>query len=290
MAVSADYAASCFERVLAGRYRVHADGRSVALAATSRRFIGGALCADRADPCTAANSASHSSTTPSRTSSSIATCTVLPDTRQGRSKAGTTLPSCRSSARRRSSSRSLARLWSMARIASLVSIQGVQDQRSSHDDLADQSDVIRDFAEQTRHEATRGVLTPQDWIYTLHHGGFWYSSVLGKYRVFRLMDLEQVDGLVAHWRKLRPRVLTTLPSYLPMLASIGSLRRYGIEAITTNSEMSSREERSRYSQLFDAGARRIQFGRDRVHGDGMPGWEASRRRGRCLHGNRRCGQ
>ncbi|OXI94999.1 CoF synthetase [Burkholderia sp. AU33803] len=117
----------------------------------------------------------------------------------------------------------------------------------------DQSDVIRDFAEQTRflHEATRGVLTPQDWIYTLHHGGFWYSSVLGKYRVFRLMDLEQVDGLVAHWRKLRPRVLTTLPSYLPMLASIGSLRRYGIEAITTNSEMSSREERSRYSQLFD---------------------------------------
>ena len=65
------------------------------------------------------------------------------------------------------------------------------------------------------------------------------------------MDLEQVDGLVAHWRKLRPRVLTTLPSYLPMLASIGSLRRYGIEAITTNSEMSSREERSRYSQLFD---------------------------------------
>ncbi|MBR8127415.1 phenylacetate--CoA ligase family protein [Burkholderia ambifaria] len=117
----------------------------------------------------------------------------------------------------------------------------------------DQNDVIRDFAEQTRflHEATKGSLTPQDWIYTLHHGGFWYSSVLGKYRVFRLMDLEHVDGLVAHWRKLSPRILTTLPSYLPMLAAIGPLRPYGIEAVTTNSEMSCREERDRYSQLFD---------------------------------------
>ncbi|WP_157654773.1 phenylacetate--CoA ligase family protein [Burkholderia ubonensis] len=117
----------------------------------------------------------------------------------------------------------------------------------------DQSDVIRDFAEQTRflHEATMGSLTPQDWIYTLHHGGFWYSSILGRYRVFRLMDLEQVDGLVAHWLKLKPRVLTTLPSYLPMLATIGSLRRYGIGVVTTNSEMSSREERDRYSRLFD---------------------------------------
>ena len=117
----------------------------------------------------------------------------------------------------------------------------------------DQNDVIHDFAEQTRflHDATKGSLTPQDWIYTLHHGGFWYSSVLGKYRVFRLMDLEQVDGLVTHWRELRPRVLTTLPSYLPMLATIGSLRPYGIEAVTTNSEMSTREERDRYSRLFD---------------------------------------
>lgn len=117
----------------------------------------------------------------------------------------------------------------------------------------DQNDVIRDFAEQTRflHDATKGSLTPEDWIYTLHHGGFWYSSVLGKYRVFRLMDLESVEQLVAHWRKLRPRVLTTLPSYLPMLAPIGSLRPYGIEVVTTNSEMSSREERDRYSRLFD---------------------------------------
>lgn len=117
----------------------------------------------------------------------------------------------------------------------------------------DQNDVIHDFAEQTRflHDATKGALMPEDWIYTLHHGGFWYSSVLGKYRVFRLMDLGQVDGLLTHWRELRPRVLTTLPSYLPMLATIGSLRRYGIEAVTTNSETSTREERDRYSQLFD---------------------------------------
>lgn len=116
----------------------------------------------------------------------------------------------------------------------------------------DRSDVIRDFAEQVRFllQATQGALLSSDWIYTLHHGGFWYSSVLGQYRVFRLMDLKNIDALALHWGKLRPRVVTTLPSYFPALASLGSLRQFGISAVISNSEMSSPEERARYSKIF----------------------------------------
>lgn len=116
----------------------------------------------------------------------------------------------------------------------------------------DQNDVVRDFAEQMRflHAATENRLQAQDWLYTLHHGGFWYSSVLGKYRVFRVMDVDDVPALAQHWQQLRPRIVTTLPSYLPMLAPLGALTRFGIEVVITNSEMSSRTERQHYSRLF----------------------------------------
>ncbi|MEQ1967930.1 hypothetical protein ABLA30_13060 [Xenorhabdus nematophila] len=118
----------------------------------------------------------------------------------------------------------------------------------------DQQDVIRDFAEQIRflHFASDGRLHPQDWIYTLHHGGFWYSSVLSQYRVFRLMDIKATDvpDLARHLQWMRPALLTTLPSYLTYLAELGPLEKYGIRALTTNSEMSSPSERHRFSRLF----------------------------------------
>ncbi|GGB11288.1 capK domain protein [Brucella endophytica] len=116
----------------------------------------------------------------------------------------------------------------------------------------DSQDVIRDFAEQLRflHDASDGHLRGDDWIYTLHHGGFWYSSALGQYRVFRLMDLQKTDlsDLAHHLQLLQPVVLTTLPSYLPVLAELGPLTRFGVRALTTNSEMSSPAERQRYSR------------------------------------------
>jgi phenylacetate-CoA ligase len=118
----------------------------------------------------------------------------------------------------------------------------------------DSQDVIRDFAEQVRFlkEATDGHLRSDDWIYTLHHGGFWYSSALGQYRIFRLMDLQENDisGVATHLQLLKPVVLTTLPSYLPVLAKLGPLTKFGVRAVTTNSEMSSPAERQRYSRHF----------------------------------------
>lgn len=118
----------------------------------------------------------------------------------------------------------------------------------------DSQDVIRDFAEQIRflYESTGGKLRPDDWIYTIHHGGFWYTSTIGKFRVFRIMDLSESDlkDVASHLKLLKPSVLTTLPSYLPLLAELGPMSQYGVQAVTTNSEMSSPAERQRYSRHF----------------------------------------
>lgn len=116
----------------------------------------------------------------------------------------------------------------------------------------DTFDVVRDFAEMLRFftMATKGRLEREDWIYTIHHGGHWFSSLMGHYRIFRLMDLEEPEPLARHWALLRPKIVTTLPSYLPKLAQLGALDRFGIAAVSTNSEMSSRAERDRYARIF----------------------------------------
>lgn len=92
---------------------------------------------------------------------------------------------------------------------------------------------------------------PQRWIYNIHHARWWLSSVQGQYRTFAVNDLPPLDALAAHLRVLRPQVLVTLPSYLATLAANGfDLKQYGIEAITTNSEQSSPQERRQYEALF----------------------------------------
>jgi phenylacetate-CoA ligase len=92
---------------------------------------------------------------------------------------------------------------------------------------------------------------PQRWIYNIHHARWWLSSVQGQYRTFAVNDLPPLDALAAHLEVLRPQVLVTLPSYLATLAANGfDLKQYGIEAITTNSEQSSPQERRQYEALF----------------------------------------
>lgn len=116
----------------------------------------------------------------------------------------------------------------------------------------DTFDVVRDGSEFLRFfcDATDNRLGPRDWIYTIHHAGFWFTSLRGDYRIFQLIDVEDAESLAQHWAFLRPKVVSSLPSYLPKLADIGRLDRFGITAVTTNSEMSSRAERNRYSQIF----------------------------------------
>lgn len=94
-------------------------------------------------------------------------------------------------------------------------------------------------------------LQKQDWTYLLHHSGLAFSSLHGSYRTFQLPDLQTNTPLGEHLLFLRPKLLITLPSYLPIILQHKSeLQLSGVEAILTNSETSTQLERSYYSKLL----------------------------------------
>jgi phenylacetate-CoA ligase len=88
------------------------------------------------------------------------------------------------------------------------------------------------------------------WIYNIHMSRGWLSSLLGDYRTFTLNEVPPLNALIEHFEKLRPIILCALPSHLLELAPIGDLTRFGIRAISTNSEQSSRVERDKLSRIF----------------------------------------
>ena len=95
------------------------------------------------------------------------------------------------------------------------------------------------------------AFTPDCWIYNIHHIRCWPSSLLGRYRTFTLNDVASPSELVRHLEHLRPIIINTLPSYLPLLKPYRDrIRALSIKAIITNSEASSCEERRYYSELF----------------------------------------
>lgn len=95
-----------------------------------------------------------------------------------------------------------------------------------------------------------GYLPPERWIYNIHMSRGWLSSLDGSYRTFTLNEIPSHSALVEHLDKLQPIILCALPSHLWELAPIGDLRRFGVRAISTNSEQSSRIERDKLADIF----------------------------------------
>ncbi len=94
-------------------------------------------------------------------------------------------------------------------------------------------------------------LREHDWIYMIHHAGLAFSSLHGKYRTFQLPDLLPDTPLGEHLLFLRPKLLVTLPSYLPIiLRHKAELIMSGVEAVLTNSESSTQLERTYYSKAL----------------------------------------
>lgn len=115
----------------------------------------------------------------------------------------------------------------------------------------DHSDIVRDYSEVLRfyNSCLKHPLDPSDWIYLIHHAGLWVSSFDGKHRTFQLPDLFPGTPLGQHLEFIRPRIISTLPSYLPLIKDMGlRLSDYGVEAIVTNSEYSPQSERNYYAR------------------------------------------
>jgi phenylacetate-CoA ligase len=118
---------------------------------------------------------------------------------------------------------------------------------------SDDDDIVLDHLQVMRfyNSCLQRPLQEQDWIYVIHHAGLAFSSLHGKYRTFQLPDLLPSTPLGEHLRILRPRLLVTLPSYLPLiLQHKESLKISGVEAVLTNSESSTRLERAYYSKVL----------------------------------------
>jgi phenylacetate-CoA ligase len=116
---------------------------------------------------------------------------------------------------------------------------------------SDDDDIILDHLQVMRfyNSCLKTPLQPSDWVYMLHHSGLAFSSLEGKYRTFQLPDLYSSTPLGQHLKHLRPRLLITLPSYLPLiLQHKNEIKLSGVEAILTNSEGSTRDEREYYSK------------------------------------------
>ncbi|EJF79640.1 phenylacetate--CoA ligase family protein [Bartonella doshiae] len=76
-----------------------------------------------------------------------------------------------------------------------------------------------------------------------------FTSLLGDYKYVTVSQDAPTKVVETHLRELKPALLLSLPSYLQRLASTGlNLESIGIEAIGTNSERSSLEERVNLSK------------------------------------------
>lgn len=95
------------------------------------------------------------------------------------------------------------------------------------------------------------VLQPGDWRYGIYFAAERLTSLVGDYPFVTISQDCPTDVLVRHLAELRPRLLLSFPSYLQRLAEDGvSLAELGVQAIGTNSERSTLEERLKYSETF----------------------------------------
>lgn len=119
--------------------------------------------------------------------------------------------------------------------------------------FTDDDDIVLDHLQVMRFYSAclQRPLQEHDWIYVIHHAGLAFSSLHGAYRTFQLPDLLPDTPLGAHLLLLRPRVLVTLPSYLPLiLQHKAEVQLSGVEAILTNSESSTQLERAYYAKAL----------------------------------------
>lgn len=97
------------------------------------------------------------------------------------------------------------------------------------------------------------VLHPSDWRYGIYFAAERFTSLDGHYPFVTVAQDCPIDVLVQHLAELRPRLILAFPSYLQRLAEADvSLADFGVEAIGSNSERSSAEERVRYSAALGA--------------------------------------
>jgi len=96
-----------------------------------------------------------------------------------------------------------------------------------------------------------GNYQPDDLALFIYTCPWWVSSVDGDYRTEFLPTTTRIGESMRRIRELRPKILSTYPTYLRELAAEGAdLKGSGVELVVIHSEQSSIHERRELSQQF----------------------------------------
>lgn len=101
-------------------------------------------------------------------------------------------------------------------------------------------------------EQMNGQSLPRDkWIYNINHAVWWHTSFNGDSPVFSVNQKCPLEAVLLHLSKLRPCFLSSITSYVELMASAGvNLAKYGIKTVATNSETSSAKQRRQWGKAL----------------------------------------
>ncbi|HTV20019.1 MAG TPA: hypothetical protein VMG12_15150 [Polyangiaceae bacterium] len=94
---------------------------------------------------------------------------------------------------------------------------------------------------------------PSEWMYLVYLACPPFTSLDGSYPTFTISNECSPADVVEHLRRLRPALLSGMPSYLERLADlVDDPRELGLRAINTNSEASTVAQRRRIAERLGA--------------------------------------
>jgi len=117
----------------------------------------------------------------------------------------------------------------------------------------DASEELQSLLRMRQFEVMLGEpLSPNEWIYNVYNSSWAFTSFDGAFPVFSISERCPPNIAIRHIAKLRPKVLSAFPSFLTRMSETPhDLSQYGIRCICTNSEGSTRQERSNFASAFD---------------------------------------
>lgn len=107
--------------------------------------------------------------------------------------------------------------------------------------------TIRQFYMQSN-----GRYCADDVILFIYTCPWWIESINGKFVQEFLPTTAKVDEAIEKIKTLRPRYISTYPTYLEKIASTGvKLSEYGVELVIVHSEQSDRKQRKMLAEMLD---------------------------------------
>ena len=87
--------------------------------------------------------------------------------------------------------------------------------------------------------------SPDDKVLFIYTCPWWVDNIDGKYKQYFLPTTTKVEDAIKKIKELRPRYISTYPTYLEKIASTGiKLSDYGVELVIVHSEQSNKLQRA----------------------------------------------